>query len=92
MHDVVLVKPKAEETESASGIILPDKEPDRPDKGEVVAVGQGIRNRDGVLIPMSVKLGEIIMFKPYAVETFESKDETFLIVKDCDIIGVIEKE
>ena len=88
LGDRVLVKRIEGESKTASGIIIPDAAKEKTQTGEIVSVGAGRRDAQGALIPMAVKAGDVIYFGKYAgTET----DETHLIVREEEILGVIDK-
>lgn len=91
LADRVIVKPIDEKEASASGIILPDTvDKERPEKGEVVAVGPGRRDDKGELVPMSVKVGDKVVFKKYSPDEFELDGEEVLVLSESDLMAVIE--
>jgi chaperonin GroES len=91
LHDHVVVKPIQEEQTSSSGIVLPETmDKERPEKGEVVAIGPGRMNDKGERTPMSVQRGDVVMFKKYSPEEIEIDKEDYLVIKDSDILAVFE--
>jgi chaperonin GroES len=93
LHDRVLVK-RAEEVEqkSAAGIIIPDTAKEKPQRGTVVAVGEGKRDESGKRIPLDVKVGDEVLFGKYAGTEVKIDGEEYLIMHEGDILAVIEKE
>ncbi len=90
LGDRVIVKPIKEKEVTASGIILPDTaDKARPERGEVIAIGPG-RYDDGKLVPLSVKVGDKIMFKKYSPDEIEEGGEELLVLSESDIMAVIE--
>ena len=92
MHDRVLVKRKTTEEESAGGIIIPEsaqKETEET-KGEVVAVGQGLKLDSGSLVPMDVKVGDTVIFGDYAGTDIKIEGQDYLLMKEEEILAVIE--
>ena len=85
---VVLKQLEAEET-TASGIILSSKDQEKPQEAEVIAVGPGAKV-DGELLPVSVKVGEKVVYSKYAGMEVKQGDEKYIIVKDSDILAVVE--
>jgi len=86
----VLVEPEKAETKTASGIVIPDTVgKERPDQGKVVAVGEGKRNTDGKLIPMSVKKGDKVMFAKYGAEEIKVKGKEYFIISEDNILAII---
>lgn len=91
LHDRVIVKRLEEERKTASGIVIPDTAAEKPDQGEVIAVGPGKRNDKGELIAMDVKVGDRVLFGKYAGQTVKVEGEELLVMREEDIMGVIEK-
>jgi chaperonin GroES len=90
LHDRVIVKRIEEERKSAGGIVIPDTAAEKPDQGEVVAVGKGKKDDQGKLIPLDVKVGDKILFGKYSGQTVKVKGEELLVMREEDIMGVIE--
>lgn len=90
LHDRVIVKRRAVETTTASGIVLPDSAGEKPDQGEVLAVGPGKRDNDGKLIPMQVKVGDRVLFGKYSGQSVKVDGEELLVMREDDIMGVLE--
>jgi chaperonin GroES len=91
LHDRVLVKRiDQEEKKSAGGIIIPDTAKEKPQEGEVVAVGPGKVLEDGKNQPMNVKAGDRILFGKYAGTEVKIDDQDYLIMREDDILGVLE--
>ncbi len=92
LHDNLIVKPINAEEYTKAGLVLPqsaDKE--KPEKGEVIAVGPGKYDTTGKLIPMSVKVGDNVIFKKYSPDEYEpKKGETYLILSESDVLAIIE--
>jgi len=91
LNDNVVVKPMTENEITKSGIVLPatvDKE--RPERGEIIAVGEGKLLDNGQRAPMSVKIGDKVMFKKYSPDEIKIDDEEYLIVSQNDILAIIE--
>jgi chaperonin GroES len=91
LQDRVLVKRLAEEEKTKGGIIIPDSAKEKPAEGEVVAVGPGLVQKDGKLRPMSVKKGDRILFGKYSGSDVKLDGEEHLIMREEDILGVLEK-
>jgi chaperonin GroES len=91
LHDRVIVKRLEEELKTASGIVIPDAAAEKPDQGEVVAVGNGKIGDDGKVRPMNVKVGDRILFGKYSGQAFKMDGVEYLQMREDDIIGVIEK-
>lgn len=91
LHDKVVVKPVTEDEVTASGIVLPDTvDKERPEKGEVVAVGEGKTLDNGQKAPMSVKVGDNVMFKKYSPDEVKVDGEDYLIISESDIMAIIK--
>lgn len=90
LHDRVIVKRLDNERKTASGIVIPDTAAEKPDQGEVVAVGPGKRDDNGKLIPIDVKVGDKVLFGKYAGTDIKVEGQDFLIMREDDILGVIE--
>lgn len=91
LHDRVLVKRLAEEEKSKGGIIIPDSAKETPAEGKVVAAGTGKRDESGKLVPLDVKAGDKIIFSKYAGTEVKIEGEEHLIMREEDILGIIEK-
>ena len=91
LGDRVLVKPMHENETTHSGIILPDTvSKEKSEKGEVVAVGPGKTTDDGKILPLTVKVGQKVLFKKYAPDEIKVGQEEFLIISESDILAIIE--
>ena len=90
LHDRVIVKRIDEERKSAGGIVIPDTAAEKPDQGEVVAVGKGKKSDDGKLIALDVKVGDRVLFGKYSGQTVKVKGDELLVMREEDIMGVIE--
>ena len=90
LHDRVIVKRLEEERKTASGIVIPDTAAEKPDQGEIVSVGKGKRNDDGKLIPVDVKVGDRVLFGKFSGQTVTVKGEELLVMREEDIMGVVE--
>ena len=91
LHDRVVVKRIEEKETVQGGIIIPDTAKEKPQEGEVVAVGQGKRLDDGKLVPLDVKAGDRILFGKYSGSEIKLEGEEFLIIREDEILGVIEE-
>ena len=90
LHDHVIVKPVTADEVTASGIILPDTmDKERPEKGEIIAIGEGRFSKTGERIPMSVKVGDVVMFKKYSPDEIKIDGEELLVIKEGDIMAII---
>ncbi len=90
LHDRVLVRRIEEDEKTAGGIIIPDTAKEKPQQGEVVAVGAGARDDDGDLIPLDVKAGDKILFGKWSGSEVKVDNEELLIMKESDILGIID--
>jgi chaperonin GroES len=90
LQDRVLVKRIAEEEKTKGGIIIPDTAKEKPQEGKVIAVGKGKANDEGKLIPLQVKVGDKILFGKYSGSEIKIDGEEHLIMREEDILGVIE--
>jgi len=90
LHDRVLVKRVKEEEKSRGGIIIPDTAQEKPQEGEVIGVGPGARDEDGERIALDVKAGDRILFGKWSGTEVKIDGEELLIMKESDIMGVIE--
>ncbi|WP_210396588.1 co-chaperone GroES [Motiliproteus sediminis] len=90
LHDRVVVRRKEEETTTASGIVLPGSAAEKPNQGEVIAVGKGRILQNGEVQPMDVKAGDTVLFGQYAGSTVKVDGEELLIMSETDILGVVE--
>jgi chaperonin GroES len=90
LHDRVVVKRLEQEGKTKGGIIIPDTAKEKPQEGEVIAVGPGSRNEDGEIIAMDVKPGDRILFGKWSGTEVKVDGEDLLIMKESDILGVIE--
>jgi chaperonin GroES len=89
LHDRVVVKRVENETKTASGIVIPDNAAEKPDQGEVIAVGTGKKADDGKLIAMDVKVGDKVLFGKYSGSTVKLDGIEYLVMREEDIMGVI---
>ncbi|OWQ98409.1 co-chaperone GroES [Sphingopyxis witflariensis] len=89
LHDRVLVRRIEAEEKTAGGIIIPDTAKEKPQEGEVVSVGEGIRDEDGDRIPLDVKAGDRILFGKWSGTEVKVDGEELLIMKESDILGIL---
>ncbi|MFN7173304.1 MAG: co-chaperone GroES [Thermaurantiacus tibetensis] len=89
LHDRVLVRRIEAEEKTAGGIIIPDTAKEKPQEGEVLAVGAGARDEDGERIPMDVKVGDRILFGKWSGTEVKINGEDLVIMKESDILGII---
>lgn len=90
LHDRVLVRRNEEESTSAGGIILADSAKEKPMQGEIVAAGKGKKLEDGTVLPMDVKVGDKVLFGKYAGTEIKVDGEELLVMKEDDVIAVVE--
>jgi len=90
LHDRIIVKRLEEERKTASGIVIPDTAAEKPDQGEIVAVGKGKVNEEGKVRPLDVKVGDKILFGKYSGQTVKVQGEELLVMREEDVMGVIE--
>ncbi len=90
LQDRIIVKRIEEEAKTAGGIFIPDTAKEKPQKGEVVAVGNGKKTDDGKVIPLDVKAGDKVLFGKYAGTEIKIEGEEYLIMREDDILGVME--
>lgn len=91
IRDRVIIKPIPKEKTTASGIVLPDTSEEKPQEGEVIAVGPGRMTDDGKLITPSVERGHRVLFKKYAPDEVEVDGQKYLILDEGDILAVLGK-
>ncbi len=86
-----MLEPVKSEEKTKSGILLPDSaSKERPEQGKVVAVGPGKKNKQGQIIPVSVKVGQKVLFKKYSSNEIKVEEKEYLIIEEDDILAVIE--
>jgi chaperonin GroES len=90
LYDRVIVKRVEQQRTTASGIVIPDTAAEKPEQGEVIAVGSGKQLQNGSLRPLEVKVGNHILFGKYAGQTVKLNGEELLVMREEDILGVIE--
>jgi len=90
LHDRVVVRRLEQDDKTAGGIIIPDTAKEKPQEGEVVAVGPGARGEDGVLHPLDVKAGDRVLFGKWSGTEVKIDGEELMIMKESDIMGVVE--
>ena len=91
LHDRVLVRRVDAEEKTKGGIIIPDTAKEKPQEGEVVAVGAGAKNEEGKITPLDVKVGDRVLFGKYSGTEVKIDGEDRLILREDDILGVLEK-
>jgi len=91
LSDYILIEPIKEEEKTKSGILLPETaDKERPEQGKVIAVGPGKLNDSGNLVPMSIKVGQKVLFTKYGPNEIKVEDKEYLIAKQEDILAIIE--
>ena len=91
LHDRVAVKRVEEEQKTRGGIIIPDTAAEKPQQGEVIAVGPGARDEAGKLVPIDLKKGDRVLFGKWSGTEVKIDGQELLIMKESDIMGVLEK-
>ena len=92
LHDRVLVKRLEGEEKTKGGIIIPDTAKEKPQEGEVLAVGAGARDESGKLVPLDVKKGDRVLFGKWSGTEVKIDGDELIIMKESDIMGIIEKK
>jgi chaperonin GroES len=91
LHDRVVVKRVDSETKTSGGIIIPDTAAEKPQQGEVIAVGPGTRDESGKLVALDIKKGDKVLFGKWSGTEVKIDGEDLLIMKESDILGVLDK-
>jgi chaperonin GroES len=91
LHDRVVVKRVEQETKSTGGIIIPDTAAEKPQQGEITAVGPGARDENGKLVPLDVKKGDRVLFGKWSGTEVKLDGQELLIMKESDIMGVLDR-
>jgi len=90
LHDRIIVKRLEEENKTAGGILIPETAKEKPQKGEIIAVGKGKKAEDGKVTPIDVKVGDKVLFGKYAGTEIKIEGQEYLIMREDDILGVME--
>ena len=90
LHDRLIVKRLEEERKTASGIVIPDTAAEKPDQGEVIAIGKGKVLEDGKIRPLDLNVGDRVLFGKYSGQAVKVKGEELLVMREEDVMGVIE--
>jgi len=90
LHDRVLVRRIETEAKTAGGIIIPETAQEKPSEGVIVAAGSGVRRDDGTVVPLELKAGDAVLFGKWGGTEVKINGEDLLIMKESDILGVIE--
>jgi chaperonin GroES len=91
LHDRVVIRRAEGDFKSKGGIIIPDTAKEKPQEGEVIAVGPGSRDESGRLMPLDVKAGDLVLFGKWSGTEVKIDGEDLLIMKETDIMGIVEK-
>ena len=91
LHDRVVVRRVDSEGKTAGGIIIPDTAQEKPQEGQIIAVGPGARDETGKLVPLDVSVGDRILFGKWSGTEVKIDGEDLLIMKESDVMGIIEK-
>ena len=91
LHDRVVVRRVESEQKTAGGIIIPDTAKEKPQEGEIIAVGSGARDEAGKLVPLDVKVGDRILFGKWSGTEIKLDGEDLIIMKESDVMGVIDQ-
>jgi chaperonin GroES len=91
LADRVVVKPIEEDDKTPGGIILPDTAKEKPMRGEIIAVGPGNYNDKGERVKMDVKKGDVVIYGKYSGTDFKMNDQDYLILRESDILAIVEK-
>ena len=90
LHDRIIVERLEEETTTPSGIIIPDSAKEKPQQGNIIAVGKGKVTEDGKVLPLDVKVGDKVLFGKYSGTEVKLDGKEFLMMREDDILGVVE--
>ena len=90
LGDRLVVEPKERESTTASGLVLPETAKEKPQEGEVIAVGHGRRDEDGNRIKMDVEVGDIVLYAKYGGTEVKIEDKKVLILKESDVLAILE--
>lgn len=91
LHDRVIVKRLENETTTASGIVIPDNAAEKPDQGEILAVGPGKKNDKGEVVALGVQVGDRVLFGKYSGQAVKIDGQELLVLKEDDLFAVVEK-
>ena len=90
LQDRIIVKRVEEETKTAGGLFIPETAKEKPQRGQIVAVGNGKKTEDGKVLPLDVKVGDVVLFGKYAGTEIKVDGEDFLMMREDDILAVVE--
>jgi chaperonin GroES len=91
LHDRVIIKRLDNETKTASGLVIPETAAEKPDQGEILAVGTGKKDESGKVTPLDVKVGDRVLFGKYAGQTVKVDGDELLVMREEDIMAVVQK-
>ncbi|MCT7374569.1 co-chaperone GroES [Chelativorans salis] len=91
LHDRVVIRRGESNDKSKGGIIIPDNAKEKPQEGDVVSVGPGLRDESGKLVPLDLKAGDAVLFGKWSGTEIKIDDEDLLIMKETDVMGIVEK-
>jgi chaperonin GroES len=92
LHDRVLVRPLDGDEKTTGGIIIPDTAKEKPSEGKVIAVGPGAKTEDGKILPMEVKIGDLVLFGKWSGTEVKIDGVEYSIMKESDIMGIMSKK
>jgi chaperonin GroES len=92
LHDRIIVQRLEEEEQRVGGIIIPDTAKEKPQQGKIIAVGKGRVEKDGKVTPLDVKAGDTVLFGKYAGQEIKIDGNEYLIIREEEVLGVIEKK
>jgi len=90
LQDRIIVKRVEEETKTAGGLFIPETAKEKPQRGEIVAVGNGKKTEDGKVLPLDVKVGDLVLFGKYAGTEVKVDGDDYLMMREDDILAVVE--
>ena len=90
LQDRIIVKRVEEETKTAGGLFIPETAKEKPQRGKIVAVGNGKKTEDGKVLPLDVKVGDLVLFGKYAGTEIKVDNDDFLMMREYDILAVVE--
>lgn len=91
LNDRVVIQVLTPEKQTASGIIIPDCATEKPEMGTVLSVGKGKKSKDGFMVPLEVLPGDLVLFSKGAGEKVRVDSQDYLVIKEADLIGIVEK-
>jgi len=92
LYDRIIVKRVEKQRTTASGIVIPDNATEKPEQGEIVAIGSGKLLNDGSVRPLQVKVGDQVLFGKYSGQTVKVKGDELLVLREEDVLGIIEAD